>query len=269
MAAVPAAQQAQIQQAAGAGAARSQYDLAFQISPIILVGGIAASASGGMLPIIALYGQTNLVTGGVDANGNPIQPASSTDQFFAKFMPLPGTTLISQSIGSYPFANQQVAANATIQQPLTVSLLMIAPVNQPGGYLTKLSTFTALQGSLAAHNALDGTYSVATPAFIFTDLLMTSMTDITHGDQGQPQIEWQIDFVQPLISLAAASRAESNLMSIISGGGQISNPGWTLPNAANPAALAGLNAAVLQFGGNLPIDSFNPSALPGAGQGGL
>ena len=40
-----------------ASAARSAYQLAFQVSPIILQGGIAAGTPGGMLPIIGLTGQ--------------------------------------------------------------------------------------------------------------------------------------------------------------------------------------------------------------------
>jgi hypothetical protein len=237
-----------------AGAYRAQYNLAFQVSPIILQGGIAASAQGGLLPIIALYGQLGLFgSTTTDENGRPTTvPPASADQFFAQYMPLPGSTLINNAVGMYPFANQQVAANAIIQQPLTLSMLMIAPVNQPGGYLTKLSTFTALQGSLQAHSAAGGTFSVATPAFVFSNLIMTGMTDITHGDGNQPQIEWQLDFIQPLLTIQAAAAAQSALMAKISSGGQINGtPAWSGSINSAYVATAGLTGAVKQFGGTL------------------
>jgi hypothetical protein len=222
-----------------ADAYRSQYDLAFQVSPIILQGGIAKS---GLIPIIQLYGQTGLLT-----------PSASVNDFFAQYLPLPGSTLISNAVGMYPFANQTIAANAVIQQPLTLSMLMIAPVNQPGGYLTKLSTFTALQGSLQLHNASGGTYVVATPAFVFTNLIMTGMTDTTHGEGNQQQIEWQLDFIAPLLTLAAAAAAQNNLMATITGGGQIvGTPAWTpgQQQALSPG-LPAILAALAAFGAKL------------------
>jgi hypothetical protein len=226
---------------ASAAAYRAQYNLAFQVSPIILQGGIAASAQGGLIPIIQLYGQTGLLA-----------PGASVDDFFAQYLPLPGGTLISNAVGTYPFANLTVAANAVIQQPLTLSMLMIAPVNRAGGYLTKLSTFTALQGSLQLHNASGGTYIVATPAFVFTNLIMTAMTDVTHGEGTQQQIEWQLDFIAPLLTLEAAAAAQSNLMAKVTGGGKIvGTPAWSGNQQALPSNLAGIAAALAQFGGSL------------------
>lgn len=220
---------------ASAQAYRSQYELAYQICPIILQGGIAAQQQGQLLPITSLW-------------GNPTEP-------FAEFLPLPGSTLISQSIGMYPFADQSVAANATIQQPLTISLVMIAPVNQPKGYLAKLMTFSALQKSLLNHNASGGTYNVATPAFIYYNLLMTSMTDISQeGENKQVQIEWQFDFIQPLITQKAAANAQNNLMQKITSGGKLTtNNGqsitWSGNQAASTATYTGVTAALQTFGG--------------------
>ena len=240
------------QQISAAEAYRSQYTLAFLVSPIILQGGIAASAQGGLLPIIALYGQLDDFSAQADA-GN----------FFAQYEPLPGSTLINNAVGMYPFANQQVAANAIIQQPLTLSMLMIAPVNQPGGYLTKLSTFTGLQSSLQAHNNSGGTYIVATPAYVYNGLIMTGMTDITRGESNQHQIEWQIDFIQPLLTVAAAIAAENSLISKISSGGQISgNPTWSGDPQSAYTATTSLVGALAQFGGNVPA-SVNLPATTG------
>jgi hypothetical protein len=227
----------------GAQAAIAAYDLAFQVSPIILTGGIASSAQGGLLPIIAMVGELALLA----------SAPSQKSQFFATYLPLPGSTLISNQIGHYPFANQQVAANAVIAQPLTLSMLMIAPVNQPGGYLSKLATFTALQASLAQHNSSGGTYSVATPAHIYTNLIMVNMQDVTSGQGNQKQVEWQLDFEQPLLTLRAAAAAQSSFLAKVTSGGQITNPNWSGSPFGSSTAVPGLSAAITQFG-----SIFNP-----------
>lgn len=131
------------------------------------------------------------------------------DPFFARYVNIPGSTLINNQIGTYPFANQQVAANAIIQQPLNISLRMIAPVKETAGYLTKLAIMTSLQNSLQQHNALGGRYHVATPALIYPDCLMTGMIDITTGTTKQMQVEYQLDFVKPLVTQQQAASALS------------------------------------------------------------
>lgn len=213
----------------------AQYELAFQISPIMLVNGIAAKAQGQILPI------THFTGGAPD----------KAEDAFATYLPLPGSTLIANAVGMYPFANQQVAANAVIEQPLTLSMRMIAPVNQPNGYQAKLQLFSALQNSLAQHNATGGTYIVATPAFVYNYLLMTAMTDIT-SEGNQQQIEYQIDFIQPILTLAGAAAAESNLISKVTGGGQFTGaPSWSGNNAALDGTMSGVAAALATFGGTL------------------
>jgi len=229
---------------AQAQSAIAQYDLAFQVSPIILVGGIASSAQGGALPIVFLYGQLALLNGGT----------TDPNAFFARYVPLPGSTLINNQVGMYPFANQAVAANAIIVQPLTLSMLMIAPVNQPGGYLSKLSTFTSLQNSLANHIVAAGTFSIATPAFIYTNLLLTGMTDVTHSENQQQQIEWQLDFIQPLLTLQGAAAAQNNLMSKISSGASFTGaPAWSGNQQSQlPSITGGLPGALGDFGAYVP-----------------
>lgn len=206
---------------------RSAYDLAFQVSPIILVNGIAKGTLGGMLPIIALTGQAAAFAQGAVTGG------LSTEDFFARFLPVPGSTIVNNTIGTYPFANQQVAANAVIQQPLTISLEMISPVKVTGGYLSKLAIFTALQSSLVAHNSAGGTYNIATPAYIYTNCIMTGMQDVTAGDTNQKQIIWQMDFVQPLITGQQATAAYNSLMAKASNGQQITSPEWSSAVAAS------------------------------------
>jgi len=176
---------------------------------------------------------------------------------------MPGSTLISQSVATYPFANQAIAANATIQQPLTISLMMIAPINQPGGYLTKLSMFSNLQKQLALHNSSGGTYIVATPAFIYNYMLLTSVTDATPEvsaeDGKQVQIQYQFDFIQPVLTAEGAQAALNGLTQRLTNGNQIAQPiGWSGNPSSSPAdqpgvagALANVTAAVSAFGGNL------------------
>jgi hypothetical protein len=215
------------------------YDLAFQISPIILVGGVVSGAQGGALPIIYFYGQLGLFSDVTDPTA------------FPRYLPVPGGTLISNQVGTYPFANQYVAANALIVQPLAISMRMISPVNQPGGYLTKLAMFSALQNSLAQHCALGGTFSVATPAYIYNNLLLTEMIDVTHGENQQQQVDWQLDFVQPLLTQQAAAAAQNNFFSKVTGGSSFSStPSWSgNTNAQSPTVSSGLPGIIGNFGG--------------------
>ncbi|SAK53605.1 hypothetical protein AWB78_01342 [Caballeronia calidae] len=221
---------------------RSTYDLAFQISPIILNGGIVAGTLGGMMPIIGLNGQLTSLASSVLTGGG-----LSLDDFYARFVPLPGSAVISNAIGTYPFANQQVAANAIITQPRHVSMMMIAPVKDASGYLSKLALFTALQTSLQAHCNAGGTFHVATPSFLFTDCLLTSMTDVTTGESKQQQIQWQLDFVKPLVTQQAALAAYNGLMGKIAGGAQVlqsSAAGTSIWSSAVAAAGSAVQGAV-------------------------
>jgi len=225
---------------------RSTYDLAFQVSPIILVDGIASGTTGGMLPIIALVGQAASLVQGIATTRS-----LSTDDFFARYLPLPGSTLISNTIGTYPFANQQVAANAIIQQPLNISLNMIAPVKDTAGYLTKLAIFTSLQNSLNQHNNAGGSYHIATPAFLYTNCLMTAMTDITSGTTKQKQVEYQLDFVKPLVTQQQAALAYNSLMSKISGGSQVTSSGWSSASALAGSPAQGAASSITNAAGSV------------------
>ena len=198
------------------------------------------------MPIIGLTGQLLSLAQGVLSSGG-----LSTDDFFAQYLPIPGGTLINNAIGTYPFANQQVAANAIIEQPLNISLQMIAPVRDTGGYLTKLALFTALQSSLRAHNDAGGTYHIATPAFIYTNCVMTAMTDITSGTTKQKQVEWQLDFIRPLVTQQQATNAFSALMGKLVGGGQVTSPSWSGPVAAVGSAVQGAVQGIGNLAGSV------------------
>lgn len=218
------------------------FKLGYEISPIILTGGVATNIPGGMLPIVAITEAANFVTGllsgGTDAD---------LDDFFAHFKPLPGSTLAENQIGHYTFANQSVAANAIIAQPLRIALQMVCPVKLAGGYIAKLATFSALQAVLAQHSASGGLYTIATPAFIYTNCILVSLKDASSGDTKQTQYAYVWEFEQPLVTLAAAAQAQNSLMQKIGNGlptdGSTSGPGATLGNAASGAAPSIVPAA--------------------------
>ena len=131
-------------------AGRTIFEIAFQVSPIILQNGIA-NFMGGYLPIVVLTEGLSVVNGLITGN-----LPSGLDEFFAQFTPLPGANLVRNSVGKYPFANQSVAANAIIREPKTLAMRMIAPARGDGGYLVKLATMTALRLAIEQHTALGG-----------------------------------------------------------------------------------------------------------------
>lgn len=228
-------------------AARTAYDLAFQISPIILHGGIASSATGGMLPIIALIGELAGFAEGMLTNG------FSMDDFAIRFRPMSGGTIISQAVATYPFANQQVAANATIQQPKNISLRMLAPTKNAFGYLSKLPLFSSMQASLEQHNNAGGTYHIATPAYIYKDCLLLDVTDITGGwETKQDQVEWQWNFAQPLVTGEQAAAAFGGLLSRLSGGQQVTSNAWSGAQAAVGNAIQGAEQALTGLVSGVP-----------------
>jgi uncharacterized protein YcfJ len=222
-------------------AGRFAWSLSFEISPILLTRGIAQNLSGRVLPIVALTDGASLATGLLSSG------TLSVDNFFAKYYVLPGGMLINQQVATYPFANQAVAANAVITQPLPVSMMMVCPARPGsgaagavlgaaagglagaglgtgvapgivggalagiGGYVGKLATISALQKSLAQHNSLGGTYTILTPSYIYTDCIMTAMRDVSsEGETKQYQVRWQLDFMQPLVLSAAAADSVLN-----------------------------------------------------------
>lgn len=205
----------------------SVFKLSYQISPVILVDGLASLIPGGMLPIVTLTEGTNFITGLLTGRA-----PKSLDDFYAHWRPLSGTQFVRQEIGSYPFANQAVAANATIQQPLPVSMLMACPARGDGAYLSKLMTMQSLFAAINQHNNSGGTYAIAMPSGLITGLILRSITDVSGDDAGQVQSMFRWDFEKPLISDAQAQQALSSLMSKLSGG------------VATPLSWSGLSSSV-------------------------
>jgi hypothetical protein len=197
----------------------------FEISPIILRNGIAGE--NGTMPISTLLSQGS-------------DPNESTEDSQPRFIPMPGATLIDQDIGNYPFADQRTAANAVIAKPLTISFRMIVPATPLGGYQRKLQMMQSLQASLQKHNASAGTYDLVTPSAMYPNCLMLVMRDISSpvgGETAQPQVDWQLDFVKPLLTQEDAQASQNALMSKLTSGTQVTNPAWSQPALNGPVGI--------------------------------
>jgi hypothetical protein len=163
---------------------------------------------------------------------------------------LGGGSLIDNQYGKYPFANQTVAANAQIAQPLRIDILMTCPANASrGGFGAKLAILTALQATLATHTNSGGTFTVATPSYIYTNCLLDSLTDATPNSAQQPQSLWKFSFEQPLLTEAQAFQAEGAQMQKLTGGLPTTGATSGVQVIAQPLSLA--SSAFVQGAGNL------------------
>ena len=161
------------------------------------------------------------------------------DQAFGAFTVIPGGTLVNQTAATYPWANQHVAANATIFEPLTVSLIWDTPMRGEGAWGRKFATITNVQSRLTAHNNGGGTYTVVTPSFIYQNLILKGMTDSSRGSNPVPQNAWRFDFEKPLVRIEDLRAAQSLMMSKLTKG-LPTNGYWTgSDNLSNQASLKG------------------------------
>lgn len=233
----------------------AQWRLQYQVSPIYLTGGIAGMAGG----TVAL---TNYTNAGTFPNVTSSGLDFDLDDFFAYFEPVPGGTLIANEVGKYPFANQTTAANAIVTQPLAISMMMICPAKNPGDFTLKPAIITNLKRTLDQHIGAGGTFLVATPSFVYTDVLMTSFRDASSGESRQPQFRWQLDFFKPLITLADAQNAQNSLMNKLSSGTQVmpDNSGsisWSNPSNAVADPSSGAAPTVVPATRSSPAVGYN------------
>lgn len=219
---------------ATANAVKDVWDITFRVSPIILTGGIASSIPGGMLPIAALTNAVSLINGLLTGGTSSI----SLNELFAHFIQLPGGSLIANDVGRYPFFNQSVAANAVIQQPISVSLQMECGYRGEGYMLTKSPVIMALQSAISNHINKGGLFTVMTPGFIYTDMLCMGIEDVS-PELNKPATLYQWDFYRPLTQTSEAAGTAGNLISKLTGG-QVSTGSWTAASSGNPfSALLG------------------------------
>jgi len=205
------------------------FKLAYQVSPIILTNGIASLIPGKMLPIMAItegLGFQTLVS--LATTG------ALPNQYFANYRPLPGSTLMKNDIAQFPFFTQQIAANAQIQQPLNISMLMYCPAGESTPFTTKLAIMSALKSLLDVHTNQGGTYSVVTPSRIYTNCLLTQIADVSDTQTNQSQWAYQWDFVQPLLTFPSANGVQNAAMSMLSSGATF------LPDASGALSWSGL-----------------------------
>jgi hypothetical protein len=210
------------------------YQFLYQITPIFLTNGIAGTIPGSILPLLTLVNPAayNALFSGGNVSFN-------VDDYFAIFQPAPGGTLVQQQLAEYPFANLNVAANAIVKQPIEVSMIMMTPMKTKMAWAVKNATMTALKYALDNHNNLGGTYTVFTPAFIYYDMLMLSLTDISTAQTPIPQNTWRWDFRKPLVTMQDLIFAENNLNTKITAG--VPTPADT----TNALTGLGLSAATI------------------------
>lgn len=224
------------------------YKLAYEVAPITMTGGIAGGTIGGAISVLSLL--QSISFGGLYGDGDV-----DLDSTFANFFPVAGSTLVDNLYSNYPFANLTVAANAVIAQPLAVSLLMRIPCRSAGDYATKTYIMQALQSTLQQHCQSGGLFNVAVPVGFYPNALLSKLHDVSGGSSLQAQIEYQWDFIKPLVTLDDALGAENAMMSNLSSGGQtdgalsgvdnaVGSPGTTSAPEVSPAATGAQGAGV-------------------------
>lgn len=187
----------------------------YQISPIFFVNGIAGDGNSSS---ISSYLQ----------NGDA---PSSLDNYFANFKPLAGGTLEDWGVADYPLAALTVAANAVVQQPLHISMLMVCPVqaNAQNNYARKIATISALKASIDNHILTGGWFDVLTPAFFYQGCLLTELKDVTTSDTKQVQLQYQWNFTKPLITEEQAGTVQTTFLNKVTQGFKVSGQSWGTP----------------------------------------
>jgi hypothetical protein len=176
--------------------AQTTFQQLYELSPIWLVNGIAGP-------------EPQPITKYTENGATPATP----DDYFAHFRPLPGSSIEMWETANYPLAALTVAANAVVQQPLNISLLMTCPAKPyTNNYLAKQTTMSALKSTLDNHILQGGWFIVYTPAYAYNGALLTSLRDVSTADFKQVQMAYQWDFVVPLIFEEQAQVIQSTLM---------------------------------------------------------
>lgn len=185
---------------------RAKYQDLYEINPIMLEGGIAGA---GPIPLSTVLSAAKLDNGLY----NPV----AAGEYFGNFRILPGGTLIANEIAMYPFANQGVAANAVITDPLEIAVEMLVPASAGIGVGIKKQIMTLLKTVLDTHIAYGGWFNISTPSYDYQGCLLKDLTDQTDNGAGsQVQVRWVFTFVQPLITNAQLQASQNQLLRKIS-----------------------------------------------------
>lgn len=229
-------------------------------SPIILVAGTAGQ---GQYPISAILNAAAFlagITSNSSANTNNSSQAGYSYNNFGVFSVLPGGTLIDNQIAHYPLANQAVAANAVVTDPLKISLVMTAPALEEIPFSIKQSVFKALKSTLDQHISLGGYFTVQTPSYIYENCLLESLVDGSDDDHGgQPQVRWLWTFEQPLLTVQQGQAAQAQAAARITNGQyNTGNPPGSVPVVTNGSS-APVSQAVVPSSSNLVGASQSPT----------
>lgn len=190
-----------------------EFKRAYQLAPIMLVGGIAANLPNGSATILTL------TEGSDDVN------YATDEEYFAHFRPLPGGTLIDFAAAQYPIFSMAMAANAMLQNALKISLRMDCPARTgTNSYPGIQAIITRIQQQLQAHILAGGTFTVATPGFIYQNCLLLGLRDTSSPSDKKVQTSFEWDFYQPLITQAQATQTYGNLMNKLANGLPVPNP---------------------------------------------
>lgn len=211
------------------------YKLAFEVSPILLTGGIAELA-GGVWPIIAITEGLNIGVNALIGNFSGITEGTP----FISYKPNAGGTVMQNTVGMYPFLNQTTAANTLITEPLQISLTAYCPTDDTKKPFDRLVKFSTLINALNYHNNNGGLYTILTPSYVYKDCVLTNIVDIQSGSEDTHQVQaiWRFDFVKPLISADQSKQVLSNFMSKATGG-NIATASWG--TAKSIFTIPGLN----------------------------
>jgi hypothetical protein len=243
-----------------------QWKLSYQVSPIFLTGPPISNVPSGMLPFLSIVNPWAFPTTS-NTPGTPSQAfdlatvamdQKSLDEAFGAFNVLAGGSLVQQTTAKYPFANQSYAANAIIRDPLHVSLIWDTPMRGENAWGQKLQVMQSVKQRLDSHNNGGGTYIVVTPAYVYDNMVMLSLTDASRGSSNLPQNAWRFDFERPLIVLQELRRAQSALMSKLTNG-VLTDGAWS-----GPAAGLGSSTSIpnMSSGPNAPIPSMTAAGVP-------
>lgn len=198
------------------------YGAAFQVSPIILTGGLASN----------LIGAGNAALGTNIPSAIGISVSTLTEAFnvtlgfsqgtptqaFFNYKPTQGSTLLKYQVAEYPFYTQRVAANAVIQQPNQISLVSFCPATKNTPLIPKLGIMMALKATIENHVQAGGSFTVMTPSYIYTDCLLTGIVDVSTEQTNQVQWAYQWDFVQPLLTFPQGNGAINGLITNLTNG---------------------------------------------------
>lgn len=230
--------------------------LLYQISPIILTDGIAASTTGNMQSLMMLLAPSLTF-------GQPTQSSNLLDNAFGSFTVIPGGTLNAQTIPKYPLADMTLAANAIVRDPIQVSLMWDIPMRGVNAWANRLSTMQNLKGLLDQHNNAGGRYIILTPSYYYENCIFVALTDNSRGTQPIPQSAWRFDFERPMVvTVPDATGAQSLLMSRITAG--LKTPGtWSYPAAGGSGGQPNLSPGPNTAAPLAPAVGA-PLALPGA-----